>query len=130
MAGLFIPRENRLPCVQRVKRRVISRPAQAVTLADDLTVGLVTGAGTGYRASVDRGGPCPEAIWEMSEDRNIADPIVAAAVKFRSEGLSLMDDPVGVYRFRDQARGHLLALLTALGDVDPKAVAAVEADGE
>ena len=58
-----------------------------------------------------------EAI-ERAKDGNVAAATVAAAARFRREGLSLMDDPAGVYRFRDQARDHLLALHVALGDID------------
>jgi hypothetical protein len=40
----------------------------------------------------------------------------------------MLDDPDDVYRFRDQARGHLLALHIALGDIDAQAVRRIESD--
>ena len=65
-----------------------------------------------------------EAI-KRAKDKNIAASTVAAAATFRTEGLSLMDDPYDVYKFRDQARDHLLALHVALGDIDDEMVKAV-----
>ena len=70
-----------------------------------------------------------EAI-ERAKDTSIDASTIDAAAKFRSEGLSLMDTPDGVYQFRDQARGHLLALGVALGEVDADAVTAIEAKVE
>ena len=70
-----------------------------------------------------------EAI-ERANDKSVAAPIIDAAVKFRSEGLSLMDDAESIYQFRDQARGHLLALGVALGDIDANAVTEIEAKVE
>ena len=70
-----------------------------------------------------------EAI-KRAKDKNVDVSIVAAAAGFRIEGLSLMDDPYDVYQFRDQARGHLMALGVALGDIDPNTVAAIEAEVE
>ena len=70
-----------------------------------------------------------EAI-ARAQAKAVEGALVAAAEKFRGECVALMYDPDDVYLFRDQARGHLLALYTALGEVDPKAVAAVEAAAE
>ena len=50
MASLFIPGQNRLPCVHLVRRRLFSTSAQAVTLAKNVMNDLVTEAGSGYHA--------------------------------------------------------------------------------
>jgi len=60
----------------------------------------------------------------MSAGVNAA--LVESAQHFRNEDLSLMDDPEGVYQFRDQARQYLLDLHVALGDITQSAVTAVE----
>jgi hypothetical protein len=54
--------------------------------------------------------------------------VLAAAAAFRAECLDDLDDPESGYRFRDQARSHLLKLHAALGEVDLADVAKIERD--
>ena len=63
-----------------------------------------------------------------AKDAGVDAAVVAAAQKYRNEDVSSPEDAAAVYRFRDQARGHLIALHVALGDVDRQLVEAAEAD--
>ena len=54
--------------------------------------------------------------------------MVDAARAFRDRCLGELTDAESAYRFRDAARGHLLALHVAMGEVDAAVVQAVEAD--
>ena len=63
-----------------------------------------------------------------AKEAGVDGAMVAAAAAFRTEGLSLMNDANDVYVFRDAARGHLLALHTALGNIDGEVVEAVNGE--
>jgi hypothetical protein len=56
------------------------------------------------------------------------DDALGAAAAFRVECLDDLDDPESGYRFREQARSHLLKLHAALGEIDLADVAKIEWD--
>ena len=63
-----------------------------------------------------------------AKDAGVDAPTIAAAEQFRKEGTSSPETAAAVYHFRDEARGHLLALHVVLGEVDWQLLEAVEAD--
>jgi hypothetical protein len=60
--------------------------------------------------------------------KNVDVALVSSAQAFRARCLDEFSDEDSAYRFRDAARGHLLALHVAMGEVDAAVVQAVEAD--
>ena len=50
MASLFIPKRSWLPSAPSAKVRGISTPAQAMGLAENIAVGIASGAASAYRA--------------------------------------------------------------------------------
>ena len=68
-----------------------------------------------------------EAI-ARAQQADVDQAIIAAAKSYRAKCLSEPVDADSVYRFRDEARSHLLALHVALGDINPAEVSAIEQD--
>ena len=63
-----------------------------------------------------------------AKEKGVDAAVVSAAEAYRARCLDELTDADSAYRFRDAARSHLLALHTALGDVDAKVVKAIETD--